>query len=131
MSEAVTVERTKNYLRQIKGSVLYKGGAVAASFLAIPVMISYLGVAQFGVWSTLLTIMSWVVFFDLGVGNGLRNKVAESLAIGRHDLAQAYISSAYSMIALVALALWVLFFSLAYAVFGSVSLILWRLKSTN
>lgn len=116
MSEAVTVERTKNYLRQIKGSVLYKGGAVAASFLAIPVMISYLGVAQFGVWSTLLTIMSWVVFFDLGVGNGLRNKVAESLATGRHDLAQAYISSAYSMIALVALALWVLFFSLAYAV---------------
>lgn len=116
MSETVTVERTSNYLRQIKGSVLYKGGAVAASFLAIPVMISYLGVAQFGVWSTLLTIMSWVVFFDLGVGNGLRNKVAESLATGRYEVAQAYISSAYSMIALVASALWVLFFLLAYIV---------------
>lgn len=80
MTEAVSEERTRNYLRQIKGAVAYKAVAMASSFLAIPLMIGYLGQEQFGVWSTLLTVISWVVFFDLGVGNGLRNKVAESLA---------------------------------------------------
>jgi len=116
MSENVTVERTNNYLRQIKGSVLYKGVAVAASFLAIPLMISYLGVAQFGVWSTLLTIMSWVVFFDLGVGNGLRNKVAECLAKDLRGEARNYISSAYSLIGFIAIALWLSFSILTYFV---------------
>lgn len=116
MPENVNIERTHNYLRQIKGSVLYKGVAVAASFLTIPLMISYLGIAQFGIWSTLLTIMSWVVFFDLGVGNGLRNKVAESLAKNTSSEARNYISSAYSLIALFAVALWLLFAFFSYTV---------------
>lgn len=116
MSENITAERTNNYLKQIKGAVLYKGGAVVASFLAIPVMISYLGVLQFGVWSTLLTIMSWVVFFDLGIGNGLRNKVAESLAKGQGALARSYISSAYSLIGFVAVFIWLVFFLCSYKI---------------
>lgn len=116
MPENVNVERTRNYLRQIKGSVLYKGVAVAASFLAIPLMITYLGVAQFGIWSTLLTIMSWVVFFDLGIGNGLRNKVAESLAKNASCEARNYISSAYSLIAVIALVIWLLFVFFSYSI---------------
>ncbi|WP_106804773.1 oligosaccharide flippase family protein [Pseudomonas sp. S5D5] len=114
MSEKAIVPRTHNYVRQVKGSVLYKGGAVAASFLIIPIMISYLGVSQFGVWSTLLTIMSWIVFFDLGIGNGLRNKVAESLAKDDPEQARGYISSAYGVIGLAVLVLWLVFFSISY-----------------
>lgn len=108
MTADVSRERTRNYLQQIKGAVVYKAVAMLASFLAIPMMIRYLGQEQFGVWSTLLTVMSWIVFFDLGVGNGLRNKVAEALA--RNDKAEAanYIASGYSLIGLIALVLWAL-----------------------
>lgn len=105
MTEAISTERTRNYLRQITGSVVYKAFAMAASFLAIPLMIRYLGQEQFGVWSTLLTVMSWIVFFDLGVGNGLRNKVAEALAKNDKSEAANYIASGYSLIGLVALML--------------------------
>lgn len=108
MSEAVSRERTRNYLRQIKGAVVYRAVAMAASFLAIPLMIHYLGQEQFGVWSTLLTVMSWIVFFDLGIGNGLRNKVAESLAKNERLEAGRYIASGYTLIGLIAAALWVL-----------------------
>ena len=106
MTADVSKERTRNYLHQIKGAVVYKAVAMLASFLAIPMMIRYLGQEQFGVWSTLLTVMSWIVFFDLGIGNGLRNKVAEALA--RNDKAEAanYIASGYSLIGLIALLLW-------------------------
>lgn len=106
MTDAVSKERTRNYVRQIKGAAVYKAVGVVASFISIPLMISYLGQEQFGVWSTLLAVIYWVVFFDLGVGNGLRNKVAEALA--KNDKAEAadYISSSYSLIGLVALLLW-------------------------
>lgn len=106
MTEAVSKERTRNYHHQIKGSVVYKVVGIAASFFAIPLMIHYLGQEQFGVWSTLLTVMSWVVSFDLGIGNGLRNKVAEALAKNDRVEAAHYIASGYSLIGLIALSLW-------------------------
>lgn len=114
MTEAVSRERTRNYLRQIKGAVAYRAIAMAASFLAIPLMIGYLGQEQFGVWSTLLTVMSWVVFFDLGVGNGLRNKVAESLAKNERAEAARYIASGYTLIGLIALVVWVIVTATSY-----------------
>lgn len=116
MTADVSKERTRNYLSQIKGAVGYKAVAMLASFLAIPLMIRYLGQEQFGVWSTMLTLMSWVVFFDLGIGNGLRNKVAEALA--RNDKVEAanFIASGYSLIGLIAVALWVLLTGISFFV---------------
>jgi O-antigen/teichoic acid export membrane protein len=116
MTEAVSRERTHNYLRQIKGAVAYRSVAMAASFFAIPLMIGYLGQEQFGVWSSLLTIMSWVVFFDLGIGNGLRNKVAESLANNERDETARYIASGYTIIGLIALALWALVTAISFII---------------
>ncbi len=106
MISKLSKERSRNYLRQLKGAILYRAIAVIASFLAIPIMIRYLGQEQFGVWSTLLTVMSWIIFFDLGVGNGLRNKVAESLAKEQINEAASYVGSAYTLIGIIALGLW-------------------------
>lgn len=112
--------RTRNYLRQVKGSVFFKALAVAASFFAVPMMIQYLGREQYGVWSTLLSITSWVMFFDLGIGNGLRNKLAESLAKNQFTEAVGYISSGYTWIGVVSLGVFLL-------VAGSSFLIPWPL----
>lgn len=108
MSEAISKERSRNYLLQIRGAVVYRALAVLASFFAIPLMIRYLGQEQFGVWSTLLTVLSWALFFDLGIGNGLRNKVAESLAKNKTDEASRYISSGYTLIGFIALSIWLI-----------------------
>lgn len=116
MSEAVSKERTRNYVRQIKGAVVYKAVAMAASFLAIPLMIRYLGQERFGVWATLLSVMSWIVFFDLGIGNGMRNKVAEALAKNENKEAADYIASGYSLIGLIALVLWVIIVAFSFII---------------
>ena len=108
MSEAISTERTRNYVRQIKGAVVYKAIAMLASFMYIPLMIHYLGQEQFGILATLLSVMSWVVFFDLGVGNGLRNKVAEALARNEKEEAGQYVASGYTLIGIIAVALWLL-----------------------
>ncbi len=61
-------------------------------------MLKYLGVERYGIWSTLLSIVSWIVMFDLGIGNGLRNKISEALAKENKIEAQKYISTAYILI---------------------------------
>lgn len=103
-----SLQRTKNYFFQLRRSFLFKGAAAALSLIIVPLMIRYLGPEQYGVWSTLLSIMSWIVFFDLGIGNGLRNKLAESLAVGKTSDAVAYVSSGYTWIGLISLGVFVL-----------------------
>ncbi len=116
MSIAFSSARTQNYLQQLKGAFGYRLVAMAASYLAVPLMIRYVGQEPFGVWSTLLTVMSWIVFFDLGVGNGLRNKVAELLAKGEIAEAREFISSGYTLIGLIAAGLLLLLLPVSYAV---------------
>lgn len=106
--------RSHNYLRQIKGTVIYKAVAVVASYIAVPMMIHYLGAEKFGIWSTLLSIISWMVFFDLGVGHGLRNKVTESLAKDSRADAASYIASGYTMIGILALGLWIILMTASF-----------------
>jgi len=52
--------------------------------------------------------MSWVAFFDIGLGNGLRNKLAEAVAVNDIRLAKTYVSTAYVAISLIALSFLVL-----------------------
>lgn len=106
---SLSQDRSKNYLSQLKGSVLYKFGAIASTFLAMPFMIKYLGVEQFGIWATMLTLVTWVMLFDLGIGNGLKNKVSESLANEDQEAAVSYISTAYVLIGIISLLLFAIF----------------------
>ncbi len=48
-----------------------------------------------GVWFTLLSIMIWLFIFDFGVGNGLRNKLVDSLVRDDEERSKKLLSSAY------------------------------------
>ncbi|MDD1508256.1 oligosaccharide flippase family protein [Pseudomonas sp. CNPSo 3701] len=106
--------RGKSYFKQLKGAFFYKIGAVASSFLAVPIMLRYLGAEQFGVWSTMLTLLSWIMIFDLGIGSGLKNKIAQSVAIGDVKAAAGYISTAYILIGCFSVIMFVLFIALSF-----------------
>lgn len=105
----VSKARTQNYLKQLKGSAFFKLGAILSTFIAMPIMIKYLGVEVFGIWATMLTLISWIMLFDLGIGNGLKNKISESLAQDDIESASSFISTAYVIIAGVSLALFLVF----------------------
>lgn len=87
MSNNISRKRTENYIGQLKASLIYKALAIIASFLAVPLMIGHLGREQFSIWSTILSVMSWIVFFDLGLGNGLRNQI--TIAVAKNDYSEA------------------------------------------
>ncbi len=63
----------------------------------VPVSINYLGNTEYGIWLTLASILSWLINLDFGIGNGLRNKLAESLALNDLKLARVYVSTAYTV----------------------------------
>ncbi len=116
MLEIPSGERSSNYLRQIRNSFAYRILGMIASFISIRLLIQYLGEEQFGIWSTLLTVMSWAFLFDFGVGNGMRNKVTELLAKGNDLEAGNYVSSGYTLIGLIALVIWLTVLAGSYMV---------------
>ena len=89
-------------------SGICKPVSMVLSYIYVPIVLDYLGVEKYGVWSTILTILSWVSYFDIGIGNGLRNRLTESL--NKHDhKSKKLISSAYAFISVIMLIMVILF----------------------
>jgi O-antigen/teichoic acid export membrane protein len=102
--------RGKRILKNIILSAGLKVVNAAISFLVIPLYLSLLTEVSFGIWLTVSAVISWINFFDLGMGNGLRNRFAEALAKDDKDLARVYVSTTYFVVGALAAAIAVLFF---------------------
>jgi O-antigen/teichoic acid export membrane protein len=100
-----SVKAKKNVL----ASVLIKGLSVVINLSLVPIVINYINTEQYGIWLTLTSIVFWFSFFDIGLVNGTRNKLAEALANNKLDLARKYISTTYCLLTLIFLIVWILF----------------------
>jgi len=105
----IHTNRTKNITSHVLMSFVYKGGSIISNFLVVPISINYLSASNYGIWLTLSSFIAWFSFFDIGLGQGLRNKFAEATANGDTNLAKAYVSTAYYTIGIVSLVLLILF----------------------
>ncbi|MDX2173160.1 MAG: oligosaccharide flippase family protein [Bacteroidota bacterium] len=94
-------ERSVKTKKNIITSIFIKCISISISFLLIPLALNYLNPIKYGIWLTLTSIIGWVAFFDLGLGNGLRNKLAEALAKDNKVLARTYISTSYAIMTFV------------------------------
>src|SRR5450755_4419818 len=88
--------RSINAKKNILFSFLIKGCNIAIGLILVPLTIHYVKPIQYGIWLTLSSIIGWFGFFDIGLGNGLRNKFAEALAKGEHERARIYVSTTYA-----------------------------------
>ena len=77
----------------------------------VPVTLNYLGKTEYGIWLTLASILSWLINLDFGLGNGLRNKLAEALALNDIKLARIYVSTAYAVFSVGILAAFIIYFT--------------------
>jgi O-antigen/teichoic acid export membrane protein len=101
--------RTAKANKNIIYSFFIKGLSIACQFALVPLTINYLDNSSYGIWQTIAQIVGWFSFFDIGVGNGLRNKLSEALAKGDNKLAKIYISTSYACVAAIFLSLMALF----------------------
>ena len=90
-------------------SFIYKGINIVIQLALIPLTIHYLDKYQYGVWLTLSEIIGWITFFDIGLGNGLRNRLTEAMAKEDYHLARTYISTSYAILSIAFFGLALLF----------------------
>lgn len=77
------------------------------SMLIVPLTINYVSKYEYGIWLTISSLVAWLSFFDLGIGNGLRNKFIEAITKKKHKLAKIYVSTAYALITLLVGTVWI------------------------
>jgi O-antigen/teichoic acid export membrane protein len=102
-------ERSINIKKNILGSFLIKGIAVVIGFIQLPLTLHYLNPTNYGIWLTLGSIIGWFSFFDIGLGNGLRNKFAEAVSKNDVESAKAYISTTYAIIVIIVAVIYSIF----------------------
>ena len=81
--------------------VLVRGTSVVAQLILVPLTIGYITSELYGIWLTLSSIVQWVGFFDIGLGNGLRNKLSECIALGDLKRGRVYVSTTYAIMSIV------------------------------
>lgn len=89
----------------IKRNVLYstgiKGISIITSLLLVPLTIDYVSSELYGIWLTLSSIISWLSFFDVGFGLGLRNRLTTAIALGDFKKGKIFVSTTYCILAII------------------------------
>ena len=89
------ISRTSNIIKQIKLSLVFKLLAFVFFYMTVSLQLKILGTELYGVWATLLSIVTWIVFFDLGIGNGLKNYLTKAISSDNIVEAKNYIATGY------------------------------------
>ncbi len=97
--------RSKNVKKNVYFSVLLKVVGVGLSFFTLPLTLHYLTAVEYGVWITLFSIMNWINMLDIGIALGMRNKLAEAVALKNKEAAKIYMSTGVFSILCIAIVL--------------------------
>jgi O-antigen/teichoic acid export membrane protein len=76
----------------------------------VPMTLNYLDQERYGLWLTLSSIIGWFSLFDIGLGNGFRNKFAEALAVKNTELAKTYVSTTFVLLVIIIASVLAFFF---------------------
>jgi O-antigen/teichoic acid export membrane protein len=97
----LTNSRTRIVLKNTVLSVSLKGFSILMTFILVPLSLRSVTEKEYGIILTITSIISWISFLDVGIGNGLRNKLGKALAEKDALLARKYVSTAYYYVALI------------------------------
>lgn len=114
------MNRNKKIIINMMLSVCIKGFGMILALFLMPAYMEYFHNQQvLGLWFTLLSVLNWILTFDFGIGNGLRNRLAVAAAKKETSEERALISTTYWLSILIAF----VFFLGCYA---AVSLVNWN-----
>lgn len=81
--------------------LVIKGLSILINLLLIPLTLNYVDSETYGIWLTLSTMVSFISFFDIGINNGLKNKLSFAFAQNDYDLGKKYVSTSYALLTLI------------------------------
>lgn len=87
--------------RSVILNTLCKPASMFISFVYTPMLLHYLGDESYGIWSTMLSVINWINYFDVGIGNGLRNMLVKDINENNLDEANHAVSTGYVVLSLI------------------------------
>jgi len=102
-------ERTILTKKNVAASFAIKGITILISLILVPLTINYVNPERNGIWLTIYAMILWLNLFDIGLGNGMKNKLAEAKAKGENELAKKYVSSTYAIVGGICLIVFIAF----------------------
>ena len=104
--------RSNKIYKNVAFSFLLKLIATIILFVMVPLTLTCLGNYQNGVWLTISSLLVWIDQMDIGLGNGLRNKLSISIAHQNLEEARKMVSSCMAMLICIIIPLAILLLSL-------------------
>ena len=95
-----TDSHSKKMYKNTVAMIGIRGVSMILTLISAPIMLHHVDRADYGVLLTLTSIVGWVGYMDVGLGNGLRNKLPEFLAKGDFHSAKKIVSSCYVTLAI-------------------------------
>ena len=95
---ATCSHRSSLLQKNILASFFIKMWSAIIVLLIVPATLHCLGEYKNGIWLTISSILLWIDNMDIGLGNGLRNKVAEYMAHNEHERTRSLVSSTLAML---------------------------------
>ena len=93
--------RTQIIKRNVLFSTGIKGISIIVSLLLVPLTINFVSSELYGIWLTLSSVISWLSFFDVGFGLGLRNRLTTALAHEDYRKGRIYVSTTYCVLLII------------------------------
>ena len=90
--------RSIQLFKNVLASFFIKGWSALVVLMMVPITLSCLGEYQNGVWLTISSILVWIDQMDIGLGNGLRNRLTIHIAHGNTKEARQIVSSTIAML---------------------------------
>ncbi|WP_026692801.1 MATE family efflux transporter [Peribacillus kribbensis] len=98
-------------------SLVLKVLSVFLSFWSVKVAFDFTGSQKiYGLWLTILSVISWLGLLNAGMGNGLRNKLSQALATGNNKDAKVYVSTSYVFISFITVGCIIIYFIINFLV---------------
>lgn len=87
--------------KNIVVSFLVKGCSGLIYLLLVPMTLFCLGNYENGIWMTISSVLVWIDSLDIGLGNGMRNRLAVHLAHNNLRGARTSVSSVFGMLCII------------------------------
>ena len=94
-------DRTVKAKKNIFASVFIRGASIIIGFLMVRITLNYLDETKYGIWLTVASITAWISFFNIGLGGGLKNRLAIAFAKEDFELGKTYVSTTYAILTII------------------------------
>jgi O-antigen/teichoic acid export membrane protein len=107
-------QRTVRAKKNMLASLAIKGMSMVVNFILTPITLGYLGRSYYGIWVVIASFLTYFTLFEIGLGSGLKNKLAEAVAKGQTEVARIYVSTTYAILSIVMLTVSTIFMIAAW-----------------